>query len=116
MKLRLGAIVLAVAACVGGLAHAQPAGAGKQVFDHWCGTCHAAAPRMTGTAALDFKYKGEKPGALEQRTDLTPDVVKYFVRNGISVMAPFRKTEITDAELDALADYLSHTGAAAPKK
>jgi len=33
--------------------------------------------------------------------------VKYFVRHGISVMPQFRKTEISDAELDALAAFLS---------
>jgi len=33
--------------------------------------------------------------------------VKVLVRHGISVMPQFRKTEISDAELDALAKYLS---------
>ena len=44
---------------------------------------------------------------LESRTDLTPELTKFFVRNGINVMPPFRKTEITDAELNALAAYLA---------
>jgi mono/diheme cytochrome c family protein len=33
--------------------------------------------------------------------------VRYYVRNGVSVMAHFRKTEISDADLDALAAYLA---------
>jgi len=33
--------------------------------------------------------------------------VRHIVRTGISVMPQFRKTEISDAELDALAAYLS---------
>jgi mono/diheme cytochrome c family protein len=53
------------------------------------------------------KYQGTKPAVLLDRTDLPPDIVKHFVRHGISVMPQFRKTEITDAELDALAAYLS---------
>ena len=44
---------------------------------------------------------------LEDRKDLTPELVSTFVREGILSMAPFRKTEVTDAELAALAAYLS---------
>jgi mono/diheme cytochrome c family protein len=36
-----------------------------------------------------------------------PELTRAFVRNGVSVMPPFRKTEITDAELAALAAYLA---------
>jgi len=38
---------------------------------------------------------------------LAPEVVKVFVRQGVLSMAPFRKTEIPDAELDDLAAYLT---------
>jgi hypothetical protein len=65
---------------------------------------------MPGTTALAAKYKGKQPGVpavLEERTDLTAASVRFFVRQGVSVMAPFRKTEIADAELDALAAYLT---------
>ncbi len=44
---------------------------------------------------------------LEERTDLVPQITKNFVRTGVSVMPFFRKTEISDAELDALAAYLA---------
>lgn len=69
---------------------------------------------MPGTAALAAKYSGQVPAALEERSDLTPDVVKFFVRHGVSIMPPFRKTEITDAELDALANYLGRKPAGQP--
>ena len=62
---------------------------------------------MPGTAALEFHYKGSKPAVLEERTDLTPAMVKSSVRNGVSVMPRFRKTEISDTELDAVATYLT---------
>jgi mono/diheme cytochrome c family protein len=39
--------------------------------------------------------------------DLPAATVKRWVRHGISVMPQFRKTEISDAELDALAKYLA---------
>jgi hypothetical protein len=44
---------------------------------------------------------------LDERKDLTPAFVEYFVRNGASVMPFFRKTEISQRDLDALAAYLS---------
>ena len=34
-------------------------------------------------------------------------VIKTFVRKGVSIMPIFRKTEITDTELDVLAAYLA---------
>jgi (+)-pinoresinol hydroxylase len=85
---------------------------GKQVFEYWCATCHGA--HLPGTMALQAKYKGSKPALLEERTDLVPAVTKAFVRNGVSVMPFFRKTEITDADLDALAAYLARDRKAAP--
>lgn len=89
-------------------ASAPPAAAnGKAVFQKWCAPCHAANPKLAGTLALQTKYKGEMPAALEQRTDLTPELVGYFVRTGVAWMAPFRKTEISDAELADLGAYLT---------
>lgn len=82
--------------------------AGKVVFDDWCRPCHDVEPRKhPGTAALQFLYKGEKPAALELRLDLTPDIVSYYVRTGVSIMPFFRKTEIDDQELRDLGAYLS---------
>ena len=80
---------------------------GKAVFEEWCAPCHAPGPRHPGTQALDALYRGKKPGALEDRTDLVPKLTATFVRKGVSVMAGFRKTEISDADLAALAAYLA---------
>ena len=98
-------------AAAGALAAAAPAAAqqadGRAVFAKWCAPCHAPGPGHPGTQSLDAKYKGSKPGALEARQDLTADQVRVFVRHGVSIMPFFRKTEISDAELDALGAYLS---------
>jgi len=83
---------------------------GEKVFDYWCATCHGA--NLPGTVALQAKYKGAKPALLSERTDLTPPVTKTFVRKGVSVMPFFRKTEISDADLDALAAYLARNNKA----
>ena len=80
---------------------------GKAVFDHWCAPCHAPGPGHPGTQGLEIKYRGtDTPAVLEERTDLTPPLVATFVRQGVLAMAPFRKTEITDADLAALSAYL----------
>jgi mono/diheme cytochrome c family protein len=81
---------------------------GAAVFNNWCSACHSRGPQNApGTTSLQFKYQGSVPAALEERRDLTPDLLKFFVRNGVAMMAPFRKTEVSDADLDALAAYLT---------
>ena len=82
---------------------------GEQVFTYWCAPCHSPGPGMPGTQALQAKYGGKVPALLLQRSDLTPKLIAYFVRNGVSVMPYFRKTEISDADLEALADYIVTT-------
>lgn len=86
----------------------SPVERGAAVFNNWCSACHSRGPQNApGTTSLQFKYQGSVPAALEERRDLTPDLVKLFVRNGVATMAPFRKTEVSDADLDALAAYLT---------
>lgn len=82
---------------------------GKLVFDHWCGTCHGKGERKAGTASLAVKYRGSIPAALEERNDLSLDFLRNFVRHGALIMPPFRKTEVTDADLDAIAAYLTQS-------
>jgi (+)-pinoresinol hydroxylase len=93
------------------LADTQPLPApqerGHAVFQRWCEPCHGRTPYLPATAALTVKYKGKIAGALEDRTDLTSAAVKTFVRQGAFSMPPFRKTEVSDADLDALAAYLT---------
>ena len=81
---------------------------GREVFQYWCATCHGEGRGFGGTSALTVKYKDtEIPGLLEARTDLSAPLVRAFVRNGVSIMPFFRKTEVSDADLDAIAAYLT---------
>jgi mono/diheme cytochrome c family protein len=99
----------AVANAVAQNASTAPTPGGNAVYEKWCAPCHAAGPFHAGTAGLQIKYKGSnEPAVLVERTDLTPVLVKFYVRNGSNAMPPFRKTEISPAELDALANFLSH--------
>jgi mono/diheme cytochrome c family protein len=81
---------------------------GAAVFNNWCSACHSRGPaNAPGTTSLQHKYQGSVPAALEDRTDLTAELVELFVRNGVATMPFYRKTEIDDQELAALAAYLT---------
>ena len=110
--------ILAAAMLAAGAAHAQDAAVVKQgeaAFNYNCAPCHGGGPgkdgasALPGTFALNIKYKGAKPGLLEKRTDLPAPVLKVFVRNGVFAMPPFRKTEVSDADIVAIAAYLQST-------
>jgi mono/diheme cytochrome c family protein len=115
MNKSLGAIGAWLA--LSNLAPAAPPGApakpapvtptGQAVYAHWCAPCHAAGPGHPGTESLQLKYNGQRPSVLLERTDLSPSAVAAIVRQGVLLMAPFRKTEITDAELKLLAAYVA---------
>jgi mono/diheme cytochrome c family protein len=76
-------------------------------YQSYCSMCHGEGVGKPGTLALQAKYKGAVPALLDKRTDLTQALIKTYVRNGISIMPIFRKTEISDADLDAIAAYLT---------
>jgi mono/diheme cytochrome c family protein len=44
---------------------------------------------------------------LTERTDLTPAGIKTVVRTGMFIMPRFRKTEVSDADLEAVVTYLT---------
>lgn len=90
---------------------------GQAVFRERCAACHAPIPDevfgprflppMPGTQALQARYQGTVPAALEERTNLTPEFVESIVRNGLPGMPFFRPTEVSDEDLEAVAAYLS---------
>lgn len=92
---------------------------GKEVFQARCQACHGPIPKdrdtggllnlppMPGTQALQAKYQGKLPAMLEERTDLTPELISVFVRQGTGSMPFFRPTEVSNADLKALGAYLS---------
>ena len=87
----------------------KPAERGKQVYDKWCTPCHGSGEGKPGTISAEALYKGSKPAVLAERTDLTAAGIKTAVRSGVYIMPRFRKTEVSDAELDAIVAYLTRT-------
>lgn len=84
---------------------------GPELYDHWCGPCHDPGIGRPGTQGLEI-LRGAENSILRERDDLTADYVKLVVRQGLLMMPPFRPTEITDAELDRLAQFLAGDGTA----
>lgn len=88
---------------------------GQAVFERHCAACHGngrgdeseGAAALPGTLALRLKYQGTLPALLEQRTDLSVESITTFVRNGVASMPPFRPTEVTDADIAAIAAFLA---------
>jgi mono/diheme cytochrome c family protein len=115
MKMITSAAFLTASGLLAAQAHAADATLiqqGRAAFEYHCAACHGTTivsgnRHLPGTEALLVKYQGKEPGALEKRTDLEPALVKYYVRHGFSVMPFFRKTMVSDAELDAIAAYLA---------
>lgn len=100
----------------GAVAQDTSAERGRAVYERYCTACHGdgpgddGAPMLPGTHALHLKYRGERPALLEQRTDLTAETIRAFVRNGVASMPPFRPTEVTDEDIAAIAAYIAAAG------
>jgi mono/diheme cytochrome c family protein len=98
---------LAAVVAAGEARAASPAPDGRAVYEYWCAPCHSAGRGNPGTESLQVKYGGKAPAVLLERSDLSPEAVSVFVRQGVLSMPPFRKTEISDAELAALSAYVA---------
>ena len=86
------------------LALANQVAEGKAVFDEKCLPCHNSAG--TGTIMLG-KRLGEENALLSERRNLNAAYIKTVLRYGMGSMPWYRRTEISDAEADAIAAYLT---------
>lgn len=77
---------------------------GESTYLQYCADCHDRGEGHPGTMRLAARLEH---AVLRTRKDLSPDYVRWVVRNGYQMMPAFRPTEITDGELDALARFVS---------
>lgn len=95
-------------------ASAQPVSVehGREVYDKWCAPCHAGSMDGTlpGTMALRLKYDGQLPAVLEERGDLSPELIRTVVRKGLYGMPMTRKAEVSDHDLEDIITYLLDRG------
>lgn len=109
MRIAVAASFACASLVAGSGAAAEPASVavGAAVYNRWCVHCHSPGRGNPGTESLQVKYAGKLPAVLLDRTDLAPEVAARFVRTGVLSMPPFRKTEISDAQIDAVSAYLA---------
>jgi mono/diheme cytochrome c family protein len=112
----VASMLVALAAPRTAVAQGSPAERGRIVYDKWCTPCHGSGEGRPGTIAAAALYKNAKPAVLTERTDLSAGGIKTAVRGGMFVMPRFRKTEVSDADLDAIIAYLVRTPAPGSKQ
>jgi mono/diheme cytochrome c family protein len=76
----------------------------EALFVEKCGMCH----RQMGMGTVILARRMEPAKAmLEARKDLTPDYVIQAARAGVGNMPRIQKGEVSDAQLQTIAKYLS---------
>jgi mono/diheme cytochrome c family protein len=88
-------------------AAATPAADGKALFARRCGICHLADGG--GTWMLERRL-GKAQSLLESRTDLQAPYIRLIARRGLNGMPRFTRVELPDADLEAVAAYLTRQG------
>lgn len=90
---------------------------GEAVYAENCMPCHGygygtdGAKVKPAVAALQIKYQGNITPYLEERSDMSAELLQYFIRNGVKAMPAFRKTEVMDSDINAIAAYLKFKAA-----
>jgi cytochrome c5 len=77
---------------------------GKDRYDRYCAPCHDKG--FWGAQKIGARL-GEEHAVLEDRTDLNGPYIETVVRAGFGSMPPYRLTEVSPKELDAIAQYLT---------
>jgi mono/diheme cytochrome c family protein len=82
---------------------------GAALFSNRCGSCHLMGGMGTNLLTKQMLAAKRPPeeGLLTNRKDLTPDYIKAVARAGKIAMPRIGRSEVTDAELDSIAAYLS---------
>ena len=85
------------------LARRPGASGGEALYIQHCAMCHA--PNGMGTGLLARRERPEP--LLERRGDLVAAFVVLAARNGIGNMPAVPRGEVSDADMQAIADYLA---------
>jgi mono/diheme cytochrome c family protein len=78
---------------------------GHRVYEAHCATCHDPGVGHPGTQLLQLK-RGPAFAVIRGRRDLPKEYIQIVVRNGLLEMPPFRPTDVSDADLTALVEFL----------
>ncbi|RLA09812.1 MAG: hypothetical protein DRQ60_05170 [Gammaproteobacteria bacterium] len=101
----IGLALLLGSVALPGTAEERPR-SGEESWYLFCEGCHRPDAEGPGAVMLQRRY-GDERMAIKGSTTLAPEYITHVVRNGLLEMAPLRPTDITDAELDLLIDFLA---------
>lgn len=102
--LRVPLLVLSAVISLPSSVYASDDDNGKALFEEKCAMCH----RAMGMGTWQLERRVAKDVAwLENREDLNVPFVKHVVRNGLGIMFSISRAEVSDPQLDAIADYLA---------
>lgn len=76
---------------------------GEALYVEYCAMCHTAGGMGTGLLAR----RGRPQAQLEARGDLVAAFVVLAARNGIGNMPAIPRGEVSDEDMQAIADYLA---------
>ena len=115
---RLPMVALAALAPLGGMRAAEAqentgVEPGRRVYQNYCAYCHEPGAGHPGTQLLQLK-RGASAALLRGRRELPAEYIRVVVRNGLIEMPPIRPSEVSDADITALVEFL-HNQEAAPK-
>ena len=82
---------------------------GEDLYQQWCAGCHDPGPRHPGTMRMEGDF-GPENSVLRDMQAINRPLIHYAVRQGFQMMPPFRPTELTDEEVDRIADYILEEG------
>src|SRR3569833_4561529 len=77
---------------------------GQRLYNHLCVYCHG--PGFWGTNRLS-KRMDKEHAVLENRAALAAGAIQTIVRTGTGSVPPLRKSELSDADVSAIAAYLT---------
>jgi len=97
------ALLAALAMTAAATAQETAPPSGQELFQQRCAACHGEQGWATRVLA---RRVPAGQGALENRDLLPAALVRLAVRRGIGSMPPIRRTELSDADLAAIATYL----------
>ena len=78
---------------------------GEQIYRRHCKACHDPGAGHPATLLLGLKYGADK-AVIKGRKDLNAGYIKTVVRGGLLEMPPFRPTEISNGELELIAEFV----------
>jgi mono/diheme cytochrome c family protein len=99
-------VLTLAAALVCGIVPVLADDGGREVFDRLCSHCHAPGVEHPATRQLAVT-RGEDKAVLAERRDLAAEYIRYVVRNGLKSMPGFYPSDLTEAQLESLVEYLS---------